>query len=724
MTAAVYNSAGVSISSITSATIIDNGGGGTPNVLAAGWLGAGVSSITVNTSKSGSYVYVEVDEYSGVNTSTPVDQHVAAASVHSGATCSPNSLTPTQAGDLAIEYVANFTVSASPVQGTYSTSPSTTTTIEGNSSGNILALEGWSVDSGTSAITGTWTWSTSQSEQCGYLLLNPAAASTLVQRTACGSDSTQNLSCNLTSTIASGDVGIVTAAVYNSAGVSISSITNATVIDNGGGGTSGAVAAGWVGAGVSSVTINTSKSGSYVYAEVDEYAAVNTTTPVDQHVAAASMHSGATCSPNSLTPTQAGDLAIEYVANFTASASPAQGTYSTSPSTTTTIEGNSSGGILALEGWSVYSGTSAITGTWTWSTSQWEQCGFLLLNPASANPSPTPSPTPTGSYSYTNYTQIQNGQEWPSNFRPYCANATYNSSSPCPWNDTLPDNPQNLDPNSATIISSLFASSDNIILPGDFSEAGDYSRPIYLASTSDPNVTITCNPGSCPEGNQTIHIPSEARPSGGSDHHMGVVEPDGTEWDMYNASYGGGSSGTASYLIKTTIRGDGSSTVTDGGAAAAGMIRFDELSRGVVPHALFAVTACVKDGTSFQYPAKSAGIGCSSGTPPIMGARLQLTLTDAQINALALPAWEAAILHAMHDYGIYIGDTTNYPNHAAPGDVELRWESATQFISFGQTYPGSNFTGLQTGNWEPTGIDWKSDLRVVGSCYALETCSQ
>ncbi|MGH7661244.1 MAG: hypothetical protein ACRENA_10080 [Vulcanimicrobiaceae bacterium] len=410
MTAAVYNGAAVSISSITNATIVDNGGGGSNNVLAAAWVGAGVSSITVNTSAAGSHVYVEVDEYSGIDTTTPVDKHTAPVGVAYAATCSPSALTPTQAGDLAVEYIANFTNSSSPVQGTYSTAPSTTTAIEGNAGGGILALEGSSNYTGTSAITGTWAWSTAQEEQCGFLLLNPAST-TLVQRTACSSDATQNLPCTLTATIATGDIGIVTAAVYNSSAVSISSITNATVVDNGGGGSNNVLAAAWVGAGVSSVTVNTSAAGSSVYVEVDEYSGIDTTTPVDKHTAPVGVAYAATCSPSALTPTQTGDLAIEYIANFTNSSSPVHGTYSTSPSTTTAIEGNTSGGILALQGSSNYTGTGAITGTWTWSAAQEEQCGLLLLNPTGVTP--TPTPWPTASWSDANYVNIQNSAPWP-----------------------------------------------------------------------------------------------------------------------------------------------------------------------------------------------------------------------------------------------------------------------------------------------------------------------
>src|SRR5579875_3235700 len=119
---------------------------------------------------------------------------------------------------------------------------------------------------------------------------------------------------------------------------------------------------------------------------------------------------------------------------------------------------------------------------------------------ATATPAPASAPTASGSpagYIQTSgvsdaaYASISNPGPWPSNFRPYCANAFANAASPCPWNDSLPDNPSQLYPGSATIVAAMFAAS-NILLPGDWSISGDYNHAAYLASSADHLVTVTC----------------------------------------------------------------------------------------------------------------------------------------------------------------------------------------------------------------------------------------
>ena len=337
----------------------------------------------------------------------------------------------------------------------------------------------------------------------------------------------------------------------------------------------------------------------------------------------------------------------------------------------------------------------------------------------SPTPAPTPSPTPTPSLGDATFASILNPGQWPANFRPYCANASANPSSPCPWNGALPDSPQQLYPNSASLVASLF-SGGYMFLPGDWSIGGDYNHPAYLASASDHLVAVTCTTY-CGVGSATFAIPLQARAAGGGDAHMAVIEPDGTEWDMYQAGgYAGQTAFSVAALYKTSILGSGAvpgGGVTSGAALVAGTIRSDELARGVVPHALFASTNCVSG--SYVYPGSAQAQVCSSGTGPPVGARLQLTLTDAQINALGLPAWEAAILHAMHDYGVYILDTSG---GSSPGSLYLRFESQTQYAAFNAAYPYASM-GLNIAGFD-TALNWGQSFRIVSSCYAQETCTQ
>ena len=347
--------------------------------------------------------------------------------------------------------------------------------------------------------------------------------------------------------------------------------------------------------------------------------------------------------------------------------------------------------------------------------------------PATSTPAPAPTPAPTfaaSGYTDSAYAQIANPGAWPSNFRPYCANASANASSPCPWNDTLPDNPQQLYPSSASIVSAIFAGA-GLALPADWSLGGDYDHPTYVASSSDPIVNVTCTTY-CGVASASIHIPSAARAAGyfaqssSLDGHMAIIEPDGTEYDMYHAlSYSGQASVSVGGLYKTSVLGSGQMPgggATSGAALAAGIIRADELARGVIPHALFASTNCVSG--SYVYPGGAQAYACASGVGPPLGARLQLTLTDSQINALGLPVWEAAILHAMHDYGVYILDTQG---GSSPGGLYFRFESQTQYAAYSKAYPYASMS-LNIGGFD-SALNWAQSFRIVAGCYAQETCT-
>ncbi|MGH7661231.1 MAG: hypothetical protein ACRENA_10015 [Vulcanimicrobiaceae bacterium] len=351
---------------------------------------------------------------------------------------------------------------------------------------------------------------------------------------------------------------------------------------------------------------------------------------------------------------------------------------------------------------------------------------------ATSTASPTATATATaGTFGYltssasdAGFTQIVNPGQWPGTFRPYCANAIANPASPCPWNDSLPDNPQQIYTNSATIVASMFAGSDTVALPGDWSLGGDYEHAVYVASVSDPLVTVSCT-AYCGITSATIHIPSNARAAGALayssslDCHMAIIEPDGSEYDLYEAcGYTGQSAFSVTGLWQTSILGSGQlpgGGATSGGALAAGAIRSDELARGVIPHALFASTNCISG--SYVYPGGSQGSVCSSYTGPPIGARLQLTLTDSQITALGLPVWESAILRAMHDYGVYILDT----NGAGIG-LGLQFESQTQYAAYGATYPYSTMS-LNIAAFD-SALDWAHNFRIVAACYSQETCTQ
>jgi hypothetical protein len=106
-----------------------------------------------------------------------------------------------------------------------------------------------------------------------------------------------------------------------------------------------------------------------------------------------------------------------------------------------------------------------------------------------------------------------------------------------------------------------------------------------------------------------------------------------------------------------------------------------------------------------------------------MGARFQLAMSDAEIDALNVPGWKKTILRAMAHYGLYMGDTGG-------GSWGIELESAWTYSSFGIDSPllaWAQQQALPTWNGDyvmslKDGVDWAGRLRVIDPCVAQGTC--
>jgi hypothetical protein len=382
-----------------------------------------------------------------------------------------------------------------------------------------------------------------------------------------------------------------------------------------------------------------------------------------------------------------------------------------------------------------------------------------------AQPASTQAPSsqaaPSGSYSSSDYTAIVNGQAWPTVLRPYCFNSAPNPSAPCPENNTLPDNPSKLMSNSATIVANM-ASHNNL----DVGIGGAASFDVYLASASDPTVSVSCTTW-CEGSSVSIHVPSAARSEpglcggSGSDCGFGVIQPNGTEYDCYGitggSNYSGGSTLSCTGLAWTSVvtgssvdpcsqslnyPGDGGGCVNNGQmySAYSDSLRVSDIEAGVIPHALQVNLNCGGGGgePAQVYPG-ATNATCGYAGPPA-GARFQIVLTDAQIdgtasnsigyNASNTAAWERVVLHALHDYGFYTEVTCG---GGCGHSINFYTEPQEQYTQFGGTWPvstynwnspgsGSGGVGSFPATWTPGGLNWQTALRIVDSCYALESC--
>jgi len=363
-------------------------------------------------------------------------------------------------------------------------------------------------------------------------------------------------------------------------------------------------------------------------------------------------------------------------------------------------------------------------------------------SPAAGHPTPAPTAPASSPSAAPLSGALQNGVEWPTNFVPYASSSIWNRPVRNTTNPTLLAN-------SAAIVA-VAESGDRgtMIRSSEFGAPDAVSHPVVFASASDPTVTthcaLYCNPATV---QSTIHIPAKARPASGSDHHLGVVQPDGTEDDMWlvtdpgrdwrsgdTVTYGGGANCGNFY----TGPGVTTNAATAGGAClAAGLVRAAELRNGVIPHALFMTIACA--ATNYVYPASQQGDNrCTGGGPHVpFGAHIWFSMSDSAIDALAIQPWEKAILHALHNYGGYTMDSGGQTLDHATGLVNVMMEDGAQFNPFGTTPamtsyaqsqgwtpsqmgPSTEYIGSQ--NWDPAGIAWGNYLQVLDPCYAQGTC--
>ena len=354
-----------------------------------------------------------------------------------------------------------------------------------------------------------------------------------------------------------------------------------------------------------------------------------------------------------------------------------------------------------------------------------------------------------------------NGEAWPARFRPYGAQS--------PWNRPLPENPR-LMRESARMIASAFSEGpgEGVLRatpPGRY----DYSHPVYVATASDPLVTTKCFIYcSRADTGFSVHVPAKARPAQGDDHHLGVVQPDGMEYDFWEAFqngpkglvtrdwragdvlYYGGGGRCSNVFTGSGFEQEGGPTA-GGACLAAGRVESSELEDGTIRHALFSVIACVADGVSV-FPANQAlhvngtCLGEPSGHIPL-GARLWLDLTDSQVNALGLSRAETVVLQALHHYGAYVMDIGtgcgDAPRCKAEGALlNVMWLDPPQEAwSYGHEPPGNVYArragwGAITvaGDLTPRYVyadPWRPlervggperHVHIVDPCYAKGSC--
>lgn len=487
-----------------------------------------------------------------------------------------------------------------------------------------------------------------------------------------------------------------------------------------------------------SITLSVTPNAAIAIGAVYEIANANTTTPIDTNGISGSFTSTTTCGPGAVTPNQANDLLAMFSMNLNGTT---HASSSTSPSTTLTQTNsvNSSYGLDAYSAFSLYTGTTGITPTWTWSAGQNNGCVYALINPVGSSPPPAPS---SGAKCLT----TTNGQQWSTGCLPYTSTGI--------WNSTLPDTLTHFSALPAGFFSGVSTIDRQWVGPSNASSDG--SLPIYFTNSSMTALTLVCqgiNGGVCGTGLPgSLFMPSNAMASQSPDHHIGGVDSTtGNEVDCWHGVISGGTltcwgATPTSFITGTGVIPNGSSTTS--GVALGTPVRAIELQNAI---------ACAVAGTVSCLDVKHAipaGLTCVVGTPvsPFtqgsicttnaseavpMGTRIVYNQTCAtllaQYQATTISAYQAVMLCTAHLHGVFVMDTggnTGGGGWNINGD-ERSWESSDPYIANGNASPwtalilaqpsGVYNSGNGTMNINTYEIN-TSNWIIADPCYQNGTC--
>ena len=261
-----------------------------------------------------------------------------------------------------------------------------------------------------------------------------------------------------------------------------------------------------------------------------------------------------------------------------------------------------------------------------------------------------------------------------------------------PWNadvSTLP-----VDPRSDAYIASMGAADE---LHPDFGtewDGGPNGIPYNVVRGTQPKVPVSfyyadeSDPGPYP-------VPPDAQVEWGSDHHVLTLDVDNRIlYELYDATYDASSnswtagSGAIWDLKVNSYRPAGWTSADAAGLPMLpGLVRYDEVARGEITHALRFTVPRTQD--AYIFPASHAAATSTDPNLPPMGLRVRL---KADYDISGLPAADQVILRALKKYGMIVAD--NGGPFYISGAPDMRWnEDDLRAIS---AIHGSDFEVVNT----------------------------
>lgn len=264
-----------------------------------------------------------------------------------------------------------------------------------------------------------------------------------------------------------------------------------------------------------------------------------------------------------------------------------------------------------------------------------------------------------------------------------------------PWNtpvDTMP-----VDPNSATLIASIGLTKN---LHPDFGanwNGGPFGIPYVVVSGSQRKVPIAfdyddeSDPGPYPI---PPNPPIEGGVNSDGDRHILVIDRDNKLLYETWSSYPQGTGWACGSGAKFDTRYNHYRPIYWTSADAAGLpifpglVRFDEVQRGQILHALrFTVS---RTRRAFVHPARHWASSDTSTSRPPMGMRVRL---KASVSISSYPARAQVILRALKKYGMIVAD--NGSDWFLSGTADARWND-TEMNTL-KRIKGSDFEVVKMG---------------------------
>lgn len=305
----------------------------------------------------------------------------------------------------------------------------------------------------------------------------------------------------------------------------------------------------------------------------------------------------------------------------------------------------------------------------------------VLVRVANATTPPPPPPPPPTSGGLGLNASLGGRQIFPAN------NA---------WN--TPVDTSAIDPNSAAIISNIGLTKSFHPDFGANWNGGPFGIPYFVVSGTQAGVPVTFD-----YDDESDHapypIPANAPIEGGAsstgDRHVIILDRD--NWKLYelfyafpqtNGSWHAGS-GAIFDLTSNALRPAGWTSADAAGLPILpGLVRYDEVSAGLIAHALrFTVSRSRK---AYISPARHWASSDTSSLRPPMGMRVRL---KASVNISTYPASAQVILRALKKYGMIVAD--NGSDWYVSGTADARWNDGE--INSLKALKGSDFEVVKMG---------------------------